>query len=365
MSSPSPTDRGRNSMIGNASMGASVSGSRRGSLGMTSVKMLTDQDRRGSININTNTSNSPSPSSIESSSDSAASSIRSRLSPLLPPQQQEPISNTSALHTLFPQDDLIDEFASLETYDMHQQTQGTHDLYKVQSDFPSYPPKGVTEKYTKSSEALTEEFSDVRSEVPVRIPEPGRELHDPPTGQLSDVLLKSRGILEDLDLWLVSEDNSWNGNSESEEEKAVSSTFKTNISALSDQLRQSFLGPAPSPISWGHGRSVEKGGEKGLRGSIDSASGALISMKAMKHQVDTALHELAIMRRNEVLSWEANDSLRISAKVARKSSMRKMDQGLSRLGIYRTKVQDLRVDKNKAQEWTGFVQTILAEIEVR
>ena len=62
--SPSPTDRGRNSMIGNASMGASVSGSRRGSLGMTSVNMLTDQDRRGSVNINTNTSTSPAPTSI-------------------------------------------------------------------------------------------------------------------------------------------------------------------------------------------------------------------------------------------------------------------------------------------------------------
>ena len=54
--------QGRKTTISpSASMGASVSGSRRGSQGVTSVNMLTDQDRRGSININTNTSTSPSP----------------------------------------------------------------------------------------------------------------------------------------------------------------------------------------------------------------------------------------------------------------------------------------------------------------
>ena len=88
-------------------------------------------------------------------------------------------------------------------------------------------------------------------------------------------------------------------------------------------------------------------------------------MKGLKYRVDTALHDLSIIRRNEILSWEANDSLRISAKIARKSSIRKVDQGLSRLEIYRNKVQDLRVDTNTAHEWTGFVQSILAEIEVR
>ena len=52
--------QGRKTTISpSASMGASMSGSRRGSLGMTSVNNVqADQDRRGSININTNTNTS-------------------------------------------------------------------------------------------------------------------------------------------------------------------------------------------------------------------------------------------------------------------------------------------------------------------
>ena len=117
---------------------------------------------------------------------------------------------------------------------------------------------------------------------------------------------------------------------------------------------ESILGPLPSLTI--KNRAIERGAAVALD---------KLSMKAMQSQVDAALQDLAVMRRNEVLSWEANDLLRNTAKSARKAAAAVAETAVSRLRRRKERVRVLRADTEAASKWNSFLQAILGEIEVR
>jgi hypothetical protein len=64
-----------------------------------------------------------------------------------------------------------------------------------------------------------------------------------------------------------------------------------------------------------------------------------------------------------VLAWEANDRLRSHAKTLKKTSNNLADEGVLRLQLYKDKIVKIREDNSIAVKWTGFVKSILLEIE--
>ena len=126
---------------------------------------------------------------------------------------------------------------------------------------------------------------------------------------LAAFLLSAREELVDLRTMLAQEDHFWAVMDGDEGGVLVPLEERTEAE------REALLGPMPLPLDPSLVRNDNDGGETT---GIASTSNAPTSMKALKSRVDTALLDLSMRRRGEVLLWEANDALRLTAKTTRK-----------------------------------------------
>ena len=185
-------------------------------------------------------------------------------------------------------------------------------------------------------------------------PEMDVKVHPPV--ELHGLLVRAKRRVDVLDDWMGEESSAWdvaiNMDSIHEEHRVAVTIVSGTLYDHED--KEGILGPTPSALI--HGRSMER---------MDSIANGKPSMKVLKALVEDALHDLAIMRRNEVLSWECNDALRISAKAIRTSVVTLADNGLERLREYRERVVALRADRDSAVHWSELVQSTLDKVEVR
>jgi hypothetical protein len=173
---------------------------------------------------------------------------------------------------------------------------------------------------------------------------------------LAGMLQRAREELEGVDVWIEEENGMWDiMGAIAGIEGRLEVMFSPFGFALHDKEEmESILGPLPSQTI------KNRTAERNAIVALDK-----LSMKAMQGQVDAALQDLAVMRRNEVLSWEANDLLRNTAKSARRAAAAVADKALTRLRKRRERVRVLRGDTEAASKWHSFLQDVLGEIEVR
>ena len=131
---------------------------------------------------------------------------------------------------------------------------------------------------------------------------------------LAALLLSAREELIDLRTVLAQEDQFW---------AVVDGDDLSVFIPLEDRTeaeREALLGPMPLPLDPSLVRNDNEDGETTGMATTTNAStaNAPMSMKMLKSKVDTALLDLSMRRRGEVLLWEANDALRLTAKSTRK-----------------------------------------------
>jgi hypothetical protein len=172
---------------------------------------------------------------------------------------------------------------------------------------------------------------------------------------LAGMLQRAREGLEGVDVWIEEENGKWDIIADIEgiegRQDIMFSPF--GFALHNKEEMESILGPLPSQTI------KNRTAERNSLVALDK-----LSMKAMQGQVDAALQDLALMRRNEVLSWEANDILRNTAKSARRATAAVADKAVNRLKKCTERVRVLRGDTEAATKWHSFLQVILGEIEV-
>ena len=176
-----------------------------------------------------------------------------------------------------------------------------------------------------------------------------------PPEALKAFLQSAREDLVDLRTLLSVEDQCW-ATAGPDRKHAHGNPPHPNVSvhaALGDKSegeREAILGPIPTPL------------DATLFMAADSVE-ATASMKVLKGRVDAALLDLSVRRRGEVLSWEANDSLRMGAKVARKAAIDRAEKALQRLDDLSDKIRRARGDVEVAARWTTALQPTISVVE--
>ena len=148
---------------------------------------------------------------------------------------------------------------------------------------------------------------------------------------LAAFLVSAREELMDLRTMLAQEDQFWAVIDHDHADTATVDAAATVFVPLEERTeaeREALLGPMPAPMDPSLARNNDHsnndnnndGGETSGHATTTTphAPAPATSMKALKSRVDTALLDLSMRRRGEVLLWEANDALRLTAKSTRK-----------------------------------------------
>ena len=178
---------------------------------------------------------------------------------------------------------------------------------------------------------------------------------DPLPIDLTGVLSRSRNKIDMLDVWIEKENLMWTAN-------IVPEGSEVPYKRVAESLLGRFKNEEEVELVLGPGLL------HGLKQrSADRASRVLkdkLSMREMKAEIDASLQDLALLQRNEALSWDANDVLRSITKFTRRASAAAADQAVQRLSKYEDRVRAVCDDVIAARQWSPFVQSVMQEIEV-
>jgi predicted nucleic acid-binding Zn-ribbon protein len=181
------------------------------------------------------------------------------------------------------------------------------------------------------------------------------DMEEVPPEALRAFLQSAREDLVDLRALLAVEDQCW-AIAGPDRKQAHANPLHPNVGPLvslrdrPEAEREAILGPMPAPLD----SSLFMAG-----GDVE----AVTSMKVLKGRVDAALLDLSVRRRGEVLSWEANDALRMGAKAARKAAMDRAEKTLQRLDDLGDRVQRAQGDIAVAARWTAAMLPTITVVE--
>jgi hypothetical protein len=178
---------------------------------------------------------------------------------------------------------------------------------------------------------------------------------DPPPIDFTGVLSRSRSRIDALDVWEEKVNAIWALKMVTEESEEPCKRIAQSLEGgfKSEEEVESVLGPPPLLVL------KQRSAERTVRAFKEK-----LSMREMRAEIDASLQDLALIQRNEVLSWDANDALRVVTKAARRATAAAADQAVLRVSKYEEQVRAVCDDVIAARHWNPFVQSVKQEVEV-
>ena len=177
---------------------------------------------------------------------------------------------------------------------------------------------------------------------------------DPPPIDFTGVLSRSRSRIDVLDVWIDKVNAIWAVKMVTEESEEPCKRIAASLEGgFKNEEVQSVLGPPPLLVL------KQRSAERTVRAFKEK-----LSMREMRAEIDASLQDLALIQRNEVLSWDANDALRVVTKAARRATAAAAGQAVLRVSKYEEQVRAVCDDVIAARHWNPFVQSVTQEVEV-
>lgn len=178
---------------------------------------------------------------------------------------------------------------------------------------------------------------------------------DPPPIDFTGVLSRSRSRIDALDVWVGKVNAIWSVKMVTEESEEPCKRIAASLEGgfKSEEEVESVLGPPPLLVL------KQRSAERTARAFKEK-----LSMREMRAEIDASLQDLALIQRNEVLSWDANDALRVVTKAIRRATAAAADQAVLRVSKYEEQVRAVCDDVIAARHWNPFVQSVTQEVEV-